>query len=69
MIQDLLHGVAGLVILARGADVFVVGAARLAVMLGWSPVVIGAVVVGFGTGVPELLVSSSAAARGSIDLA
>jgi cation:H+ antiporter len=66
---DLLVVFAGLVVLARGADVFVVSAARLAATLGLSPVVIGAVVVGFGTGVPELLVSSSAAARGSLDLA
>jgi cation:H+ antiporter len=66
---DVLVVVAGLVVLARGADVFVVSAARLAVTLRMSPLVIGAVVVGFGTGVPELLVSSSAAARDSLDLA
>ena len=34
-----------------------------------SPIVVGAVIVGFGTGAPELLVSSVAAARGSLDLA
>lgn len=69
MALDLLFVVAGLAVLAKGADVFVFGAARLAVTRGLSPVVIGAVVIGFGTGVPELLVSSSAAARGSLDLA
>ncbi len=60
---------AGLVVLAKGADVFVLGAARLAVALQISPVVVGAVIVGFGTGVPELLVSSLAAAHGELDLA
>lgn len=69
MAVDVLLVLAGLAVLARGADIFVVGAARLAATRGLSPVVIGAVVVGFGTGVPELLVSSSAAARGSLDIA
>jgi cation:H+ antiporter len=69
VLVDSLLVVAGLVLLAWGADVFVVHAARLSAVLGVSPVVVGAVVVGFGTGVPELLVSGSAAARGSLDLA
>jgi cation:H+ antiporter len=60
---------AGLVVLAKGADAFVLGAARLAVALRISPVVVGAVIVGFGTGAPELLVSSLAAFRGELDLA
>lgn len=60
---------AGLVVLAKGADAFVVAAARMAVTLRMSPVVVGAVVVGFGTGAPELLVSSLAAAGGSLDIA
>lgn len=59
----------GLVVLTRGADVFVVAASRLAVTLKLSPIVIGAVVVGFGTGMPELIVSGSAAARGNLDIA
>lgn len=66
---NLVLVVAGLAVLARGADAFVVAAARLAVTLRLSPVVVGAVVVGFGTGAPELLVSTLAAGRGSIDLA
>lgn len=61
--------VGGLAVLAKAADMFVVGAARLAVILRLSPVVVGAIVVGFGTGAPELLVSSLAAARGSLDIA
>jgi cation:H+ antiporter len=66
---DVALVLAGLFVLARGADAFVVNAARLTAAWGVSPVVVGVVVVGFGTGVPELLVSGSAAARGSLDLA
>ena len=69
MLLDAFLVLVGLGVLSWGADVFVVGAARLAVRFGLSPVVIGAVVVGFGTGAPELLVSSSAAADGSLDIA
>jgi cation:H+ antiporter len=61
--------VAGLLLLTYAADQFVVGAARLAVQLRLSSVVIGAVVVGFGTSAPELLVSGIAAGRGSLDIA
>ena len=50
-------------LLAKAADAFVMAAARRAVTLRISPLVVGAVVVGFGTGTPELLVSSLAAAR------
>lgn len=59
----------GLFALARGSDAFVLGAARLSSAWGVSPVVVGAVVVGFGTGMPELFISGLAAAEGSLDLA
>lgn len=45
------------------------GAARLSTVWGLPPVVIGAVVIGFGTSLPELLASGIAAARGDIALA
>lgn len=66
---NILLVISGLAILGKGADVFVLAAARLAVTLRLSPVVVGAVVIGFGTGAPEMLVSSLAAARGSLDIA
>jgi cation:H+ antiporter len=69
MAGALLLLVVGLGLLAVASDQFVVGAARLAVTLRVSPLLVGAVIVGFGTGTPELLVSSLAAARGSLDLA
>jgi cation:H+ antiporter len=59
----------GLVVLVRAADVFVCAAEGTAVHLRWSPAVIGAVVVGFGTSLPELVTSAAAALDGSPDLA
>lgn len=59
----------GLVLLSVGADRFVLGAARLSVLARLSPVVIGAVVIGFGTSLPELVVSVLAAVEGTQDLA
>jgi cation:H+ antiporter len=61
--------VAGLALLTYAADQFVIGAARIATVLRLSPVVVGAVVIGFGTSAPELLASGLATARGSLDLA
>lgn len=61
--------VAGLALLTYASDHFVVGSARIAVMLRLSSVVVGAVVIGFGTSTPELLVSALAGLEGSIDIA
>lgn len=59
----------GLALLTVSADRFVAGAARLSFSLRISPVVVGAVVIGFGTSLPELVVSALAAAQGSLDIA
>lgn len=69
MIVDVLTVLAGLVLLGWGADRFVVAAGRLATVAGVSPVIVGAVIVGFGTGLPELLVSGAAAVEGSLEIA
>jgi cation:H+ antiporter len=63
-----LEVLVGIALLARAADTFVEGAANVAGSLRISPVVIGAVVLGFGTSLPELLVSSIAATNGNLDL-
>lgn len=60
--------VVGIALLAKAADQFVEGAARLAVMLKISPIVVGAVIVGFGTSAPEMVVSGIAATGGDDDL-
>jgi cation:H+ antiporter len=64
MLLDLTYTIGGFVLLVWGADRFVVGAARLATLLGVPPIVIGVTIVGFGTSAPELMVSASAAAQG-----
>ena len=51
--------------LAWGADRLVDGAASLAARFAISSFAIGVVILGFGTSLPELLVSAVAAARGS----
>ena len=68
MLVGLALSVAGLVVLSLAADQFVRGAARLAVVLRMAPIVVGAVVVGFGTSAPEMLVSALAAANGRLDI-
>lgn len=54
----------GLFLLSKAADIFVDGAVEVANALKLSPVVVGAVIVGFGTSAPELLVSGIAAFNG-----
>jgi len=60
--------VIGIVILTIAADHFVEGAVSLAAVLDISPVVVGALVIGFGTSLPEMLVSGVAALQGDADL-
>jgi cation:H+ antiporter len=64
----LLWCLAGLVLLARSADVLVVNSSALAERLGVPAVVVGVVVIGFGTSTPELLVSGLAATAGSAQI-
>ena len=68
MLLGLVFSIVGLVVLSLAADQFVRGAARLAVVLRMAPLVVGAVVVGFGTSAPEMLVSALAAANGRLDI-
>jgi len=61
-----LLGLAGLVF---SADQFVRGSASVAKIYRIPPVLIGAVLLGFGTSLPESLVSITAAATGDLDIA
>jgi cation:H+ antiporter len=69
MAVDILRVVVGLVILVIAADRLVLSAVRIAKVLDISAIIIGAVIVGFGTSVPEFVVSSIAAADGNLELA
>lgn len=66
---DILRVVAGLVVLIVAADRLVLSAVRIAKIRNISAIIIGAVIVGFGTSVPEFVVSSMASAQGNLDLA
>ncbi len=68
MVLGLLFALGGLAVLTVAADHFVRGAARIAVSKQVSPVVIGAVLIGFGTSAPEMVVSGIAAGRGDLDI-
>jgi len=68
MLNGLIATVGGLAILAIAADQFVEGAARIAVVLKVSPVVVGAVIIGFGTSAPEMVVSAIASSNGDLDI-
>ena len=61
----LLACLAGLIVLARASDALVVGSSALAYRLGVPTLVVGVVIIGFGTSAPELLVCGLAAAGGS----
>jgi cation:H+ antiporter len=56
---------AGLVLLVWSAGKFVDGAATAARYAGMSPLLIGMVVIGFGTSMPEMVVSALASAQGN----
>ena len=55
---------AGFVLLVGGAEFLVRGASRLAVRYNLPPVLIGLTIVAFGTSLPELVVSLTAALNG-----
>jgi cation:H+ antiporter len=69
MILYLLAIVAGFVILVWSADKFVDGAASTAKHLGMPTLLIGILIVGFGTSAPEMVVSAIAAMEGNPGLA
>lgn len=69
MLLAILATVAGVIALAWSADRFVEGASAVARYLGMAPLLVGMIVIGFGTSAPELLVSSLAAAAGAPELA
>lgn len=69
LVLPFIYVIAGLVGLAWSADRFVEGSGALARSLGVSVLLVGIVIVGFGTSAPELLVSANAAYQGNPELA
>lgn len=69
MTLPLLSIFLGLALLVWSADRFVEGSAVTARHLGMPPLLIGMIIVGFGTSAPEMLVSALSAANGNPNLA
>ena len=55
----------GLILLMWSADRFVTGAAAIAHNLGVSAIIIGMVIMGFGTSAPEMFVAAAASLNGN----
>ena len=69
IILNVLLLAAGFVALIKGADFFVDGSSSLARTFHVSGVIIGLTIVAMGTSAPELAVSTSAAIKGSNEIA
>lgn len=69
MMLATLAVIVGLSLLVWSADRFVEGAAVTARYLGMPPLLIGMVIVGFGTSAPEMVVSAIAALQGNPGIA
>lgn len=69
MLWPILAVVVGLIVLVWSADRFVDGAAATARHLGMPTLLIGMVIIGFGTSAPEMVVSALAAIQGNPGLA
>ena len=69
MILDVLFILFGFALLVKGGDFLISGSVAIAQRAKLSPMVIGLTVIGFGTSLPELLVSTQAALVGSSGLA
>ncbi len=63
MIVAIMALVLGLALLVWSADRFVEGSSSAARHFGMPPLLIGMVIVGFGTSAPEMLVSALAATK------
>lgn len=67
--MDYILIISGLTLLFLGGEALVRGSVAISERLGISAILIGAVVVGFGTSTPELLVSVKASLAGQPDIA
>ncbi len=69
MVLDSLAIVFGLALLVWSADRFVAGSVLIAHCFGMPPLLIGMVIVGFGTSAPEMVVSIISATQGKAGIA
>lgn len=66
---NILYLLLGIGLLTAGGEVLIRGSLSIAKRLGISPLLSGLVIVGFGTSMPELVVSIDAAMNGQPDIA
>lgn len=69
MLLNLVFVVVGLIVLLWSADKFIDGAAGTATHFGMSPLMVGMLIIGFGTSAPEMIVSAFAAMGGNSGIA
>lgn len=69
MVLQIVLLIVGFVALIKGADIFVDGSSSLAAIFKVPSVIIGLTIVALGTSAPELAVSTSAAIKGSNEIA
>ena len=69
LLPAILAVIVGLVVLVWSADKFVDGTVGIAKFCGMSTLLIGIVIVGFGTSAPEMVVSALSAVQGNPQLA
>lgn len=65
---SLVFMVGGLYMLAKSADMFIDGASAIARHFKLSPLIVGMVIIGFGTSAPELAVSAMSSVGGHANL-
>ncbi len=69
MILTAISFIIGIALLIKGASLFVSGGSGLALRHSISPALIGSTIIAFGTSLPELVVSTDAAATGNTAIA
>ena len=68
LLLSIVFIVGGLVVLAKSADMFIDAASSIAHHFGLSPLIVGMVIIGFGTSAPELAVSAISGMGGHSNL-
>ncbi|MCD8566680.1 MAG: sodium:calcium antiporter [Alphaproteobacteria bacterium] len=67
--MDILYTIAGFILLFAGGEVLLKASIAIAGRLGLSALLVSMVVIGFGTSTPELVITLSAALKGSAPMA
>ncbi len=64
LLLNIIIAIVGLAVLIKGSDVFVDAAEKIGLALGLSPFIVGVLILGFGTSLPELAASIAAVLNG-----